>query len=292
MTFHPAALDLVKLALGLGAFVFIALVGARSKRIAGVLLTFPILNGIAMLSSAEPFRVADAIALLVIFNAALFWLAVTCIERLPPMPLGMPEPFVLIARLLLWIATWCAGAYWLTDHRDAFPSGAALFVIALGLALASVACLWRPPPPSVAGPDTAAARQVLAAWTIRLLLFVGVFCVLLATAQNASDQKWVGMASSLPLPGLFALAHLSTVNDKDQLRPIRDTLLLGPLLVIPFNGLFAGLVTRLPPGSRGTTLGIMALLAAWAVALAVVFWLIPRGARYLDALRRLGARGR
>jgi hypothetical protein len=292
MTFHPAALDLVKLALGLGAFVFIALVGARSKRIAGVLLTFPILNGIAMLSSAEPFRVADAIALLVIFNAALFWLAVTCIERLPPMPLGMPEPFVLIARLLLWIATWCAGAYWLTDHRDAFPSGAALFVIGLGLALASVTFLWKPPPATVAGPDTAAARQVLAAWTIRLLLFVGVFCVLLATAQNASDQKWVGMASSLPLPGLFALAHLSTVNDKDQLRPIRDTVLLGPLLVIPFNGLFAGLVTRLPPGSRGTTLGVMALLAAWAVALAVVFWLIPRGARYLDALRRLGARGR
>lgn len=292
MTFHLAALDLVKLALGLGAFAFIALVGARSKRIAGVLLTFPILNGIAMLSSAEPFRVADAISLIVMFNAALFWLAVSCIERLPPLPPGTPELIVLPARLVLWIAIWCAGAYWLTDHRDGFPSGAALFVIGLGLALASVAFLWKPPPSSVAGPDTSASRQVLAAWTIRLLLFVGVFCVLLATAQNALDPKWVGMASALPLPGLFALAHLATTTDTDQLRPIRDTVLLGPLLVIPFNGLFAELVTRLPPGELGTALGIVALLAAWAVALAVVFGVVPKGARYLDGLRRLGARGR
>ena len=235
-----------------------------------------------MLSSAEPFRVADAIALLVIFNAALFWLAVTCIERLPPLPPGTHELIALPARLVLWIVTWCAGAYWLTDHRAAFPSGAALFVVGLGIALASVAFLWKPPPSSVAGPDTSASRQVLAAWTIRLLLFVGVFCVLLATAQNASDQKWVGMASSLPLPGLFALAHLSTANGKDQLRPIRDTVLLGPLLVIPFNWLFAEVVSRLPPGEPGTILGIVALLAAWGMALAVVFWLVPKGARYLD----------
>ena len=288
MTFHLAALDLVKLALGLGAFVFIALVGARSKRIAGVLLTFPILNGIAMLSSAEPFRVADAIALLVIFNAALFWLAVTCIERLPPLPPGTHELIVLPARLVLWIVTWCAGAYWLTDHRAAFPSGAG----ALRRRARHRARLGRFPVEAAATIGRR-ARHVgfaagLAVWTIRLLLFVGVFCVLLATAQNASDQKWVGMASSLPLPGLFALAHLSTADDKDQLRPIRDTVLLGPLLVIPFNWLFAELVSRLPPGKLGTALGVVALLGAWAVALAVVFWLVPRGARYVDGRGRLG----
>ena len=103
-------------------------------------------------------------------------------------------------------------------------------------------------------------RQARAAWTISLLLFVGVFGVLLATAQNASDQKWVGMASSLPLPGLFALAHLSTANDKGQLRPLRDTVLLGPLLVIPFNCLFDELVSRLPAGALGTAAGVVALL--------------------------------
>jgi hypothetical protein len=284
MTFHLAAPDLVKLAFGLGAFVFIALVGARDKPIAGVLLTFPILNGIALLASAEPFRVAEAIAPLVMFNTVLFWLAVTGIDRLPRLQPGVHEALALAARLLVWIVLWCAGAYALTGYRDALPAPIALFFVQLGIVLAYVLFGWEPPP-SAAEPGPSGLRQASAAWTVRVLLFVFVFCVLIATAQNASDPKWVGMASALPLPGLFALAHLSTTTTNDQLRPTRDTVLLGPLLVIPFNWLFAALVTRLPAGPLGTALGVVALLAAWAVALALVFWLVPKAAPYLDKRR-------
>src|SRR5262245_33599098 len=91
MTFDLTALDCIKLALGLGAFVFLVVIGQRSRRLTGVLLTFPILNGIALISSHEPFRVASAIDPLVMFNSLLFWLAVTHVDRLPPWSTGWPE---------------------------------------------------------------------------------------------------------------------------------------------------------------------------------------------------------
>ena len=62
------------------------------------------------------------------------------------------------------------------------------------------------------------------------------------------------MASALPLPGFFALAAL--MDDAEQPRdpaartkllPIRDTLFVGPLLVIPFNWTFAHALVALPP---------------------------------------------
>jgi hypothetical protein len=211
----------------------------------------------------------------------MFWLMVTGIACLAPLLARMPDLITLVLQLLLWIAIWLVVAYGLTDHRDALPAPFWLFFIQLGIALAAIALLWAPPPPP-AEQRAPSRRQLSLNWAIRLLLFVGVFLLLLATAQNASDPKWVGMASALPLPGLFALAHLSTRQPGDQLRPIRDTVLLGPLLVIPFNWLFAALVMRLPPGLSGAAMGLAALLTAWASALALVYWLAPKLARCLD----------
>src|SRR5689334_13534857 len=58
----------IKLPLALLVFLLVAYVGTVSKRVAGVLLTFPILNGIAIIASDDPVKVADAIYPLVIFN--------------------------------------------------------------------------------------------------------------------------------------------------------------------------------------------------------------------------------
>ena len=120
-------------------------------------------------------------------------------------------------------------------------------------------------------------------WTIRILLFAAAFFCILYVTQNASDQKWAGMASALPLPGLFALAALSVTGGEGQLIPIRDTVLLGPLLIVPFNWSFAGLITNLPLGPIGTIAGILALVLAWAAALLSVMWLLPILERRLDA---------
>src|ERR1043165_10177395 len=64
----PLLAFLIKLPLAILVFLLVAYAGTVSKRVAGVLFTFPILNGIAIIASDEPTIVADAIHPLVIFN--------------------------------------------------------------------------------------------------------------------------------------------------------------------------------------------------------------------------------
>jgi hypothetical protein len=279
------ALNFIKLALSLGAFVFIALIGARNKRIVGLLLTFPVLNGIALLTSAAPFRVAEAIYLIVVFNCLLFWAAVATIKWLPPRPEQFQPIVLVVFRVAVWTSLWGVAAYFLTDHRDQFPSGTVLFSIQLVIAIFVGYCTWSRPPRTKPQVSTQSSLSVWLNWTVRIILFLIAYVALLYTAQNASDQKWTGMASALPLAGFFGLAYLSTENTAEQLKPIRDTVLLGPLLVIPFNWAFAYVVTAIPAGPLGV-IHIAALLAAWAVALALVFWLVPAMEAYFDRLAK------
>ena len=269
-----SALDVIKLALGLAAFVFIVVVGGRNKRIAGVLLTFPVMNGVALLTSPDPFRVAHAIALLVVFNTLLFWAAVMTLRWIPPQPERFAPLALLICRVSVWTAVWCLAAYWLTDNRDRFSSGMILFAFQVVLAVAATALLWSQPPRKEQKPSPRTSMSDWLNWTVRIVLFLIVYAALLYTAQHASDQKWTGMASALPIIGFFGLAHLSTQNTEAQLQPIRDTILFGPLLVIPFNWGLASVITATPGGPLDA-FHIAELLAAWAIALALAFWLVP-----------------
>jgi hypothetical protein len=92
------------------------------------------------------------------------------------------------------------------------------------------------------------------------------------------------MASALPLPGLFALAALS-VQRKEQMLAIRDTVLLGPVLVVPFNWLFGLLAMCLPSGASGQILGAFALIVAWSVAFVGVLHVLPLFEQHLDGRR-------
>ena len=74
-----------------------------SKRVAGVLFTFPILNGIAIIASDDPVTVADAIYPLVIFNCVLFAALISFPRTLPPVA-ALPRWGRLFARVIVW--TW------------------------------------------------------------------------------------------------------------------------------------------------------------------------------------------
>src|ERR1051325_12091119 len=74
----------LKLPLALAVFMVIAYAGTIDRRIAGVLFTFPILNGIAIIASGEPVVVADAIYPLVMFNCVLFATVISFPGTLPP----------------------------------------------------------------------------------------------------------------------------------------------------------------------------------------------------------------
>src|SRR5262249_56738190 len=106
---------------------------------------------------------------------------------------------------------------------------------------------------------------------IRIACFVLAFGLLSGIAYVVKDSRWVGWASALPLPGLFALATLSVTQDKQDLKSLGDTVLLSPLLVIPFNWLLARAIIVLRAEHAGVAAEIATVVAFWTVAAVIVF---------------------
>ena len=282
----------LKLPLALLVFLVIAYAGTTDRRIAGVLFTFPILNGVAIIASPAPVVVADAIYPLVIFNCVLFALVISFPQALPPVG-ALPRGAKLFVRVATWSLVWLAGAFLITDFRAAIPGAMVLFIASLIFAILFMLSFWTK--------QSAAARQTnrlsthwsrfTSFWAnstgaARIAFFILAYACLFFAARSALDEKWVGMASALPLPGFFALASL--IDDAEDQRAslpaltqIRDTLFLGPLLVIPFNWAFSHALVALPPGA--TAARYLTLFAMWTIAALGVVWLVPWLAARLDA---------
>lgn len=274
----------LKLPLALAVFLIIAYAGTADRRIAGVLFTFPILNGVAIIASPEPIVVADAIYPLVIFNCALFSAVISFPAMLPPVD-RLARGARLFARVATWSLAWLAGAWLITDFRAAIPGAPVLFAGAAIVAIVFMLKFWtRDSRTTEAAAASTHWARFTAFWAnttglARIGFFIAAYACLFFASRVALDEKWVGMASALPLPGFFALASL--IDDAGErpaslgtLREIRDTLFLGPLLVIPFNWAFSHALVAMPVGdsaSRYLTLFAMWTIAAWAVV-----WLVPR----------------
>ena len=281
------ALALVKLLLSVGIFAVTGYLGRfYDKRIAGVLLTFPILNGIGILTGGDPLAVANSISAVVIVNGILLFMAIRFVGALPPLPAGLSANATLAARLIVWTLLWAAGAWSVVNWRDSLPGPAVLIAAQCTLAALVAGVAWRAP----GKPDSAPERiPFLTFWTspagrTRLALFT-LCCIALLVAANHWESKWVGMLSALPLPGLFAVATLSVLESRKDFAVIADSVLFGPIFVIAFNWTYAHIVLRLPDTAH-TTLGLAALVLLLAVNAALIFWIVPRISAYLDARRK------
>ena len=137
----PLIAFLIKLPLALLVFLLVAYAGTVSKRVAGVLLTFPILNGIAIIASDDPVTVADAICPLVIFNCVLFAIVISFAHSLPPVD-ALPRRSRLLMRVIVWAAAWLAGAYLITDVRQQIFGAVVLFVGAVIVAFVFMRQCW------------------------------------------------------------------------------------------------------------------------------------------------------
>lgn len=287
-------LALVKLALGIAAFALLGYLGRHcDKRIAGVLLTFPILNGIGILTGADPLAVASSIYAVVVVNGLLLFTVIAGIGVLPPLPRRLPENAKLAARLVVWTLVWAAGALAVVTWRDRLPGPAVLFVLQCALA-AIVAALWWQAPrhPEYARRASltlgAHSRALTRFWSTpagraRLTLFT-LCCIALLAVATVWESKWVGMVSALPLPGLFAVATLSVLEERKEFAVIGDSVLFGPAFVIAFNFVYAHIVVRLS-GAAHTIVGLAALIVLLAINAALIVWIVPRISAYLDRRR-------
>jgi hypothetical protein len=276
----------IKLALATVAFVLIGWFGARDRRIGGVLLTFPLLNGIAMLTGVDPVGIAATIYLIVLWNCLLFLVVMHRYEYLPRLRIDMSSESVIILRAACWIVLWAVGAALLAYFRDALPSAWWLFAIAVVMAAIYVTRWWRPLMPQAS--PTFAAMWGNSRGVIRIACFIVAFGILSAVAYYWRDDRWVGWASALPLPGIFALATLSVTQSRTELASLGDTVLFGPLLVIPFNWLLARAIVQLRADAAGTLAEIVTVLLFWIAAAALVFVAVPWFARWRDGVRPSG----
>jgi hypothetical protein len=139
------ALALVKLLLSVGIFAVTGYLGRfYDKRIAGVLLTFPILNGIGILTGVDPLAVANSIYAVVVVNGMLLFVAIRFVDVLPPLPVGLSANATLAARLVTWTAIWAVGALSVVNWRDALPGPAGLLAFPLCcIALLAAANSWE-----------------------------------------------------------------------------------------------------------------------------------------------------
>jgi uncharacterized membrane protein (GlpM family) len=283
----------IKLALGLLAFLIIGYVGRfHDKRIAGILLTFPILNAVGILTGADPFAVADAISAVVVVNGLLFYLLLSYPEFVAQFRWHNPLSR-LLAQLAGWTLMWLVAAFIVTALREKLP-GAGFF---LGLQIVITVFLtwrnWTPAPALPAGPHLRKLgwrdhMRAFLFWVthgarFRIALFI-VTCGIILNVAFLSESKWVGMVSALPLPGFFALAVLiDFAPSQRDLHPIRDTVLFGPTLIIVFNWLYAHAVAALPHEPHmHLILGMLVAFAYWAVYAALIFIATPTVARRLD----------
>lgn len=273
----------IKLALATFAFVLIGWFGARDRRIGGALLTFPLLNGIAMLTGVDPVGIAATIYLIVLWNCLLFLVVMHRYERLPPLRADVSSEAAIVQRAACWIVLWAAGAALLAHFRDVLPSAWWLFAFGVVIAAIYVARWWRAPLPHA--PVTFGGMWLNARGAIRIACFLAAFGILSAVAYYWRDDRWVGWASALPLPGIFALATLSVTQSRDEIASLGNTVLLGPLLVIPFNWLLARAIVQLRADAAGTLAEIVTVLLFWIAAAALVFVAVPWLARWRDGVR-------
>src|SRR5262249_17303613 len=239
-------------------------------------------NGIAMLTGVDPLGIAATVYLVVMWNTLLFLVAMYRHDRLPSLPASLDREATIIGRALVWVGLWAVGAVLLAWFRDDLPSAWWLLATLFALAALYIARGWGPPRPPAAA--TFAGMWNNRRGYVRVACFVGVFLILSAIADLGQSARWVGWASALPLPGIFALAMLSATERKEDLLALGDTVLLGPLLVIPFTWLLARAVVELRLEHAGTPAQIATVVAFWAAAAAIVFILVPPFARWRDRL--------
>ena len=194
-----------KLSLSVAAFLLVGYFGRfYDRRVAGVLLTFPILNVIGLLSAGEPRRAAQTICVVVIWNTLLFVAVLSWLARTAPSQGARP----ITPRVLAWSALWLAGAGAATLLSGFAPPPRWLWAFALLLVIGYALTFWRAAPgdPTVPLRDWRRHRAQLrqffdADLAKRLGLLVLAFGALAAVSLLPIDLRGPGCFRPFRCPG-------------------------------------------------------------------------------------------
>jgi len=287
---YEIAVLAAKLSLGTAAFLVIGYLGSSAnRRIAGCMLTFPVLNGIGLLTTPDkdPFALTAAMMPIIALNGMLvfsFIVAFVSFRRSAAEPGDRALSYgVAAAGAVIWFAV-CA--LLMPAVEPLLPASGWIAAIYLGGAAALTLLLWQAlgQAPRTAGPASARV-SFFAFWrrrSARVAFFVVSMFALLIAAEFGS-ASWIGRLSALPLVPLCVLAGIA-VDEPDALPTLRDPILLGPGLAMLFVLPFTAILSVLHVQSRLSywLWGSAALIAGWATYFLLIRFGVPALAGVLD----------
>ena len=267
---------LLRTASGTALFVaFLCLVRIDDYRVAGMMLTFPMLNGIGLVAAgANAERLTKAMLPVITLNGAmcfLFALALTWWET------ARAHPAALTAlAAMLWL-----GVYLVLETRNvAVPAGAATAVFVSVCAVASVAITYWLWPACAVAPATATGRagglaDVLESW-VRILLFALSLTIVFGFAHRYQHaHAAIGRLAALPIVPLFGLYTVATVLAPDpaalgKLETMRSMVLVGWTFALVCAVAISRYVMQSALAPSGTFNRLAALIAGWALCLGCI----------------------
>ena len=255
-----------KVAVGTAVFLSILAVGQLlDGRAAGLMVTFPALNGMGLLAAEELDRVALDLFPVIALNGLLCAGCIAVYRRSEMVRtnhrLRAAIPYLALAfwAAVLPLVLWIGGA---VNSPIVLIAGYAFVAFALAAIGAS-----RPAPRP--HPETA-PRAFWSANRHRIVLFVASLVAVLIAAQ--SWQSALGWLAALPLVPLFGIAGIAEERP-DKLEEMQYTAVLGPLLAMIFVLLLWQSLILLRANVGGPALlpySALACLAGWIACVVVI----------------------
>jgi hypothetical protein len=271
-----------KVLLGTALYLAVLWQARRNPRAAGMMLTFPTLNGISMLvaepASLEP--IVSSMLLMPIINGLFCAIYLAAFERAVR---GGAAPAASSALLLSFIAgLWFVVAWLITRRLWGIPAAGEIAYL-VAASVGGLALTWAFPARSPkARPAVSPTRPEPPIWRNwrRIALFAAALsCVLVA------DRLWhapalLGVLAAMPLVAFFSLHTIasdrarSPAARRDDLAAMGNGVWLGPAVAIAFIVGFwhwLAAVAAHVEGARYLAVGVLSLLAGWSLCL-VAIW--------------------
>ena len=267
---------ILRTAAGTVLFVaFLWLVRIDDWRVAGMMLTFPMLNGIGLLgagNNAE--RQIKSMLPVITLNGAMCFLFAWVLTASAT---ARSQPVLVTAiAVLAWL-----GVYAVLEMRSiAFARTATMTVFAVCATIAAVAVTYWLWPPCAMAPVRAVVRSgglagVMEGW-VTILLFAASLAIFFGFAHRFQDaHAAIGRLAALPMVPLFGLYTVATVLGSDpaalaKLETLRSMVLIGWVFAMLFAVLFARRVMRFAAASSSRPVQAAALIAGWAICLGLI----------------------
>jgi len=273
---------------------------SSNPRAAGMLLTFPALNGLGLLMAGSDalHLMARAMLPMIALNGLLCaaYIVTQCqlLSRLTHLSPRVRVWTLLAACVVLWggMAQWVAPVVqaYLVSSRQIMAFIRAYAVGSVPLTV----CLLRSPLHDH-GRRRQRFRDVLRANAGRVGgMFILLVLVMLVARGGA--EAWAGRLSALPLLPFYSLLILSPTRLHTQpavthLEHGGGTVLLGPVVAMTFVWVFVQYLSALPLLHAVSSMiaGVLGLLTLWGVC-GLTIWGILRGVRWLEHRSREGER--